>query len=330
MLVRHYERPETELIKWLLLLIAASILLLFQVSALNGSDRDRDKSRPSLMPPAAVETAKPMEAFIESYGGSAPTPRPDGMFETNYDITQAIEALRTNDEPERALQLWAEVRLPCDAEVYRYVALAVTHMRMADLPAAEQALNTALWYEPDNAVAHYYTGFLRLMQADETMESTANVCWSDAWISESLKHSAVEHLKIAVERASLIRFEAPLVEDSWVVPIPYETTMPMVSATVFDLLTALRAEAFDANASDIVGRIYLLDGELADAEDWMDRASDLGVQVLGYRKLSDAYSHRGLHLDAMRAELKSLKNGEGPVTPVVRAFEDLVNAIIDR
>jgi tetratricopeptide (TPR) repeat protein len=312
MVTTRHMHLHLELVKWLAVLALAAALAIAAATRMAGAQQ----------PPA--EPLKPglLPATIESWA------QPMG------DVWQILEQHRAGDFG-RAIHGWQTTPLPYETEVWRYVALAQAFVATADVDAAAEALEQALCLEPDNAVAHYYLGLLRLEQAELASEwhdairplhtrLVARVPLQVSPNSKSMyKLAAMMELERAIELAPLVNDCQPLLPVGW-------TAQPASAATVGDLLVALSADRFEAKAHNVLSYLHLERGSAEAAEQHMDQAAALGLHIVyGYGDVGELYEQQHRYEDAARVYLKSMEHSRGIVLPATKTIENLRKAILE-
>jgi tetratricopeptide (TPR) repeat protein len=227
-------------------------------------------------------------------------------------IWQALAAQRVWDL-KGAVAGWEELTLPPETQVWRHLALAAGYLEQGRLGKASAALDAAWDADPKCPVLHYYIGLYNLEEALRGRD------WPDAavatpfrWASfgrpqvvpnsaSMYRRAAIEHLTQAVEFSRTMSWNLPLVPEEW-------TVEPALRPTVGDLLVAIRADHFEGTANSTLANLWLAraNGELA--EKHLDRAAELGADVLtGYEELARLYESQEKPEDARRAYAKSCK-----------------------
>lgn len=318
---------EWELIKWLAIVtLAAALAMTVSAHIASGDPGQIDQNKPQLLPREIDRWAQPMKRYLSDGENQVPT---DAAMRL-WVILDDQQSGRTD----RAIEAWNVMQLPLSSEVWRHVGLAQAYLAAEELDAAADALHTAEKFDSGNALIHYYTGLLRLKQADKAPP------WYDAPLDQEkmriaslrpfqvapntpgmYKLSAMIHLVKAIEFAPTIVADQPLVPEEW-------PTRAALGPTVGDLLLALGDERFEAFSHLILGRLHLENEAAEQAEFHLDRASDLGLPSAdGYDELGNLYQRKHRHLDAFRVYLKGTRGGEGVIEPLQKAFENLRKAV---
>jgi tetratricopeptide (TPR) repeat protein len=300
-------RLEWEVVKWIAILTLAGALawlLMMQTAA-------AAPVTPRLLPDDAARLALPM------------TP-----VDPNVLLTKVVAAHQAG-EPDRALELWREVQLPEQTEVWRQIGMGVAQLQMGDLDAAGAHLMKAEDAAPQNPIVHYYLGLLRLDQARQAHE------WYDAVGPQTVRlvayrpHLVAPNTRGMYELVAMQEFEqaienAGMFDRTIVLALPdYRVTETVAVVTTGDLVTALGCEKFEGQAHNILGAMFLDRGNAELAEEHMDAATEAGLDVVfGYRDLGATYERTGRHADAARAYLKALKEEPGKIYPLQKLLEN--------
>jgi len=207
------------------------------------------------------------------------------------------------------------LQLAADAEQWRYIAIAQAHLAQGQYDEATGALNAAAEIEPDNAVAHYFRGLLRLEQVPYARDwYDVQHLRRDRYVASTpmdvvpnsrpmYRYVARLELTRAIEHADAVRLDQPLTPEHW------QSTMA-IGPTVGDLLAATGADKFAARAHNILGGLLLEEGALDDAEYHIDQAATADMFVsFNYVDLIEAYEQRGHYLDAARVCAKAVGHG---------------------
>jgi hypothetical protein len=138
------------------------------------------------------------------------------------------------------------------------------------------------------------------------------------------------HFERAIELASRVRSDKPLVPTWWGMPDEYELTMPVTPPTVDDLLGAIGADNFAGKSHHVLSGLHLQLGRLRQAEEHMDAANATGIATgHSFIELGKRYEATGQHTDAARAFLKAVGPEAGSVLPAKRALQNLHRALLD-
>jgi tetratricopeptide (TPR) repeat protein len=213
------------------------------------------------------------------------------------------------------------------------------------LDAANRQLAAAQDFDPDNAVVYYFRGVLRIAQAEAAAEwpdamrvtSTRLVIHTDGPPPEGFAKTksryeldAIHEFERALELASILDADAPLVPIHSVVRVPYPLTDPVAPPAVRDLLDALWADNFEGKAHGLLVYLCLDHGRTEEAEYHVEEAAARGVPVpYGYRLVGEQYEEYGRSTDALRAYLKAMNQGDGLATPGATAVDNLRKAFDD-
>ncbi len=303
---------EVELIRWMLLVVAALAMILVIATALAAAD---PMMEPRLLPGDMGEVAQPMvpDNLVKPFFPEAPP----GWNTEAKDFPPAEAAARLwmtlqNHQAGHALQAlagWEQLCLPEEAAHWREIAIAAALLQTGDLKQAAMHLDLARNLAPDHAVVAYYTGLLRLEQAaaatrapdgyDGTLRMVAYPPMEDKAVFEMLARTELE---MTIAKAGAVRLDQPLLalgpgeEEAVVIP------------RVGDLLAALGADNFVGKAHHLLFGHCLDRAELVAAEVHLDAAVATGVAPLyGYQDLGNTYLALDRHADALRAAEKDLR-----------------------
>lgn len=264
--------------------------------------------------------------------GAQPMPGPStdhqpAEFASAETLWQILEIQR-HGTTEEIVAAWTAVRLPSEMEAWRHVALGVAWLDRADLQRAESELTIAVKIDPENALAHYFTGLLRLEQSwraldwldkaltdgvqlaagsDDRPSEVANPSGADSprpgtrrWYEQL----AITELDQAVTLAAFVQAERPLTwhraaqldgypprshkQES---PTSEFVTSKVAVPRVADLVEAMDAGEFLPNAHSRLGFLHLSHRRFASAEHHFDAATHFGADVRhGYYELGRAWN----------------------------------------
>ncbi len=341
-----------EFLNWTLLIVVVAILSLMLSRAASGGRPVPGDVPPGTLPPMG-ELATPMAPMPDVPREIAP---PAGNeFGLIADAWTVLELHRSRNM-EEAIEGWQRLTLPRDTAVWQSVGLAAANLRVGNVEKAADVLSDGLLLDPDNAVLHYYQGLVLLTMSveaadwydDATMPHTCLVSHSPERASVLYRLGAIHEFERVVELAKDVNLEQPLVPPVVFAGVPmiepigtgvanpmwvsqpggdyieplYRTPMPLEPPTVSDLLAAVGADDFEGKAHNLLAPLYLGRGLLQQAEEHMDAAVALDMNVLdGYGKLADRYEARGQYGDAFRANLKAIGGADGIVGPAQKAFD---------
>jgi tetratricopeptide (TPR) repeat protein len=246
-----------------------------------------------------------------------------------------ILSRQKNGKYERVFEEWQDAPLTCEAEVWRHVARGQAALGMRDLTSASDALEMALDIQPQNAVAHYFRGLLRLEQAALAGD------WYDAIgptpfrlvstqmpgepsLTRSMYRLAARmDFEEALEAAGTVAFDEPLCT------VQIHPALGL-EPTVRDLLISVRAEDFEGKTHHMLSYLLLEDGVAREAEEHLDQAAALGQSIVfGYQDLGALYEEQHEHLDAVRAYAKALKQGSPLARPMTKILQNLRQAVVE-
>jgi tetratricopeptide (TPR) repeat protein len=326
---------EVEMLKWLIVISLAAAIALAFVTQASGAEVKVDRSVPNLLPPDMEQLAQRLEVPAELPDEAVPA---DELAQWNQQLWNVLE-LHRQGQVEEAIGAWSEMPLPCESEVWRYVALAAAYLQSGQLDDAADMLNAAEMLEPENAVVHYFVGVLRLQQANEASEwqeslgrPTHLVGWTPRILAPNTRSmyqlAAITELERALELAPYLQKERILIAPEW--ESMESQSIPRLPAIVDDLLVAIGADNLEGKAHNMLGYLSMERGWLEQAEQHMDAASETGLSIVyGYRDLADRYELAGQHLDAFRANLKEVAHGGEVLQPARKAYDNLRKALLD-
>lgn len=340
-----YVRPiyhEWEAWRWAAIISLAAALGLLFATAVGATDVRA--SQPQLLPAAIQDWARPMGQDVDATVADVPalaserkeSEKEDTAVDLGREIWRILELHRTRKH-DPAIEAWTELTLPGDgrSQIWKAIAMSQAWIATDRLEDAEGLLSRVLDADPENAVAHYFRGVLRMQQACLAEEWPDDVGTKPTrWVDFTPRSSGPRHvvpntrsmyqlaatteLEKAIEFASNVRVDEPIVAAG------HQTTA--LEPTVGDLLLAIGAEKFEAKAHNTLSYLFLERGSLEVAEQHMDEAIQGGLMVVyGYRDLGDEYRARGQHQDAARAYLKATKfssNKLDGLLDALRSFRD--------
>lgn len=297
---------EVELVRWVLLMIAAAALILALATALGAAD---PLAAPQLLPNDMDVFAKPMASFApRPFFPELPPIREFPPAEATDVLWQTLQHHQGGSVGE-ALAGWDRLQLAEGAEHWRALARGAAFLQAGDLKQANDQLLAARRIVPGHPPAAYLMGILRLEQAqaaDRLPDALPRdfqrlVAYTPRGEGTALRMLAMEELNQAISAAETIRLDQRLLaidprdEEAFVVP------------TARDLLAALGADNFVGKAHHMLFALHLDAGDLADAEFHLDRAAETGLAVLyGYQDLGAAYLAGGDYAAQQRVAGKDL------------------------
>ena len=307
---------EMELLHWLLLVIAASALVLAVASALGAAD---PRKEPRLLPDDMGTIAKPMppesaRPFFPEY----PPERALPAAEAAARLWMTLEGQRAGCIGE-ALAGWGQVNLPEETAHWQEIGMAAAYLKLGDFHKAEVHLDVARELAPQNAVVAYFTGLMRIEQAaangsvpdDKQRERDVLVAYTPAEDQLLCRMLAIAELRNAIARVGEIRLDErlmatdPQIEETIVVP------------RVGDLLVALGADNFVGQSHHLLYGLLRDRGNLTVAEFHLDQAAGSGIPVAdSYRGLAAAYLDDGRSADGLRVARKDLDVNHPWVRPL--------------
>lgn len=323
----HY-RPDVEMLKWIALVILAGAIALLMAESLKGgiaTVKNVPVPEGRVLPPAGSNM--PGQATV------------DDRFAVTAIVWEALQQQRAGNLVE-ALSLWREVQLPPTTDVWRKVAMALAELQLEDPTQAAMTLNEARAESPRNALVYYVAGILRLAQAERAEEwydaSAYDMTRLTSWPVETLPYTrsmyqlaAMMALEESVARAGEVCGEEPLVPETWTRTPDYESSMPLATPLVGDLLEACGLDQFEGRAHLVLGELHRTRGSLGHAEEHLDRAAELGIPTgVAYRLLGGAFEQAERHPEAARAYLKAMSHGREVAGPALKALENLRDALL--
>jgi tetratricopeptide (TPR) repeat protein len=306
-LTRHHVPLAMELVKWLVLIIAALALMVLLANAVAAEPME-----PNRLPDDMGLLAKPIEPpQIKPYFPEELPTLPLAPEAAAARLWMILEQQRAGQMAE-AIAAWQTLPMPAEADVWRQVAIAAAHLQRGDLGLAQKHLELARETAPDQAVVAYYMGVLRLEQAeaalvvpDELTEGrlrmVAHVPARGVMANVLLKALARTELHMAVARAAEVRLDERLIAGD------ADMEERIVVPCVGDLLVALEADNFVGKAHHLLFGLELERGQAAGAEEHLDLAVATGIAPLyGYADLAEVYLAQGNEPAALRAGRKDL------------------------
>ncbi len=315
MYAKHHQLSlEFEMVRWMVIIALAGVLALAVASKAWGSDVPK-RTQPRGLPDAAAELAERMSAL-----------QADVRFADNDQLVRQLWsalAYHRGNDPATAREAWNGIQLPHQNEAWQWVGLGVTYLQEGDCEAATVAFQVARGLQPNNPVPSYYMGIVRLTQAEraeawhgdampgevqfaslDTPDVVPNSKAMYEWV-------AMVEFKRAIELASNVPLDQPLVATSPFGGDTLESEKPEAAPNVGDLLAALGADNFAGKAHHTLGSMLVLRGALKSAEQHLDEAAASGLTIVhGYSDLGAAFAVEGEHHDAVRAYMKAVANGD--------------------
>jgi tetratricopeptide (TPR) repeat protein len=306
MITTRHMTLEAELIRWVLLIVAA-IALVLAVATLAAAD---PMMEPQLLPGDMDEIARPIPVdSARPYFPETPPAREFPPAEAAARVWTILEHHRAGRALE-AIVGWEQLRLPYETAHWREVAMGAAYLQAGDLKQALAHLEAARQTAPEHAVVAYYMGLVRLEQAAAATlvpdgmnfgraRLVAYTPQEDKAVYELL---ALAELRRATTEAADVRLDERLMA----------TEMAMEEVIVIprvgDLLAALGATNFAGKAHHMLFGLHLDRGELIEAELNLDMAAATGMATLyGYRDLAEVYLAVGREVDGARAVRKELR-----------------------
>lgn len=320
-----------ELIRWAVVGLIA-LLMAMLIARVTGAADLRDTT-PGLLPEPAESVAKPLDATT----GLPMLVSPAECDDIAMNLWFLLEEHRQN-RFEVAIEMWSSIALPSHSEVWRQIALAHAYLHLADTERADAALDEARRLDPENPVAFYLTGLVRLIEASQAEDwyepagDPKTVVVSHAKTvripvvpnSRSMYElAAMNALESAISAAGSVPYSDELVPCEW----PTEAAF---LPTVADLLMAIDAEQFAGKAHNVLSYMFLDRGRLESAEMHMDAAANSGLHIVfGYSDLGERYEHAGRMEDAARAYAKAIIHNPHKAAPSLKMLKSLRNSMGD-
>jgi tetratricopeptide (TPR) repeat protein len=311
MITTRQMHVEIELIKWLVLFLVATALVLAIATTAAAAE---PMLEPERLPADMALLAKPMPAELPARP-HFPEDRPPADLapvEIAAKLWTVLENHRAGCTRE-ALAGWDDIRLEAGAEAWREVARGAAFLAAGDLDRAEQMLREAQQIEPAQPVAAYFMGVLHLERAAAAMRAPDRAVPGQTQFVAYVPNAAQElrgtqqllarqQLELAVANAHTLQLDERLVVG------PGGMEEVVVVPRVGDLLVALGADKFVPQAHQLLFGLALDRGELDEAETQLDRAVGLGMTPLyGYEDLAQAYLAQGRETDAARMAQKDIR-----------------------
>ena len=138
MLVRNHYQVHTSIVKWIVLILAAMTMIALLATTAAGATGDGTLTEPRRLDPHATELARPMNDDIEIriYEGAELEKPVAGVATELWMVLQHFE----NEEWDEALEVLEVLPMPNATREWKFMAMAVAHMRLGDLPAADRAI----------------------------------------------------------------------------------------------------------------------------------------------------------------------------------------------
>lgn len=330
---------EWETWQWAGIIALAAALTLLFASAVGATDLRT--SQPQLPPAEIQDWARPLHQDVEvATTVERKVSQADGSaVDFGREVWWILQLHRARRH-DQAIEAWTELSLPDvgRGETWKSIALSQALIATDRLEEAEGLLSRVLDVDPENAVAHYFRGVLRMQQASLAEEWPDFVGTKPARLVDFAPRSAaprhvVPNTRGMYELAATVELEkaielAPGVRlDESLIAAGHLTTA--LEPTVGDLLLAIGAEKFEAKAHNTLSYLCLERGALEVAEQHMDAAIRGGLTVVyGYRDLGDEYRARGQYPDAARAYLKATKFSSNKLEGILDALRSLKDSFL--
>jgi hypothetical protein len=303
MITTKHMTMEAELIRWLLLVVAAVALVLAVATLLAAMPTE-----PGLLPADMGRVAQPLAAVERPFFPETPPAREFPPAEAAARLWMVLEHQRAGCVAE-ALAGWEPLMLPDEVAHWREIAMGAAWLQAGDHQRAVVHLDAARRLAPDNAVLAYYMGILRLEHAaavgrDPKPMNGENRFMVAAFTPQergTFETMAMQELQQATMWAGTIRLDERLIHTD------AEIEETVIVPRVGDLLVALQADNFVGKAHHLLFALHLDRRELIEAELNLDMAAATGLQTLyGYQDLAEAYLDADRQADGMRVLNKDL------------------------
>ena len=243
-------------------------------------------------------------------------------YRTTLALVQIIDMHRAGYHQE-VEALWEQATLPKETAVWKELSLAVADLAERNYKEANSHLTEAARLDANNPLPHYYKAMVALATAervdDRYDDAGPDVSgYVDAKATPSpddpiaLRDEAIGSLLRALDCSPVRDVNRSLLNVAWVLPDAHSLEMPLTVPTIDELMSAMGAGHWEADAHWRLGALLMAKNSLAEAEDHWDRAAEMGMNLrLEYRALSERHRASGESLDAVRCKLKSMRFG-GP------------------
>ncbi len=267
MLVHARTHLTTEVIKWTILMLLASALVLGVLTHVVGQERLTEPRRLDFPP----GTLKPIPMPRVERPIWPPTRRHAADFFSLHNVI----ALHAEDRHREAIEAWNAIEMPPATRTWKHVGQGAASLELNRLSAAARDFKKAIATDRNNAVAEYYLGVTRLAQADASLEFTNTYRTSRFRVlnevparrnRQELLQSAEYHLQRAIALAEECDVHAPLLPAGrhwqWIRPASTNPTRDATEPTAGgltanDLLEALRVADVVQDAQARVERLDL-------------------------------------------------------------------------
>lgn len=325
MLVRPVNQ-QWETWKRLAIMAVALALGVTFASVVGATDKLNSDRAPGRVPPVRNELTMP------STGQNSAITSENA--DLGCEISKILEMHRVRNY-EAAMTAWNELTLPPETAVWRSIALGQASLATQRFEQAEEFLGRAINSQPDNPLAYYFRGVLRVQQAYLASDWQEDLGLPHTRLVAFTPHRVVPNTKAMYELAAMLDLERAIElacafqTDEAIVPDRYQT-LASPEPTARDLLIALGADKFEAKAHNILSYLFLDRGELEAAEQHMDAVAQGGLEVVyGYSDLGNKYRASGRHADAMRAYLKATKFSAHKTSTLFNAIRSLRDLITE-
>lgn len=300
---------ETELIHWILLILAAIAILLAIATALAAD-------------PMAASTALPADAGLEAgalsgdrierpYFPESPPQSQQTAVETAGMLWMTMEHQRAGSMPE-AFAGWEKIRLPIQTAVWREIGVAAAFLQSDELVQALKHLEAAEQLSPHHPVVAFLRGKVWLELASRPAEMTDEpapgsqrgpVAPPTPMVRRAVYEvMAIADLQEAIEQADVVDPGEPLVA------MPAVDRERASAPSVGDLITAIGEQDFVGQAHRLLHRLHLRRQEWSEAERQLDQATETSAALPDdHRNLAAALLEAGDRSGAVRVLGKDLQ-----------------------
>jgi tetratricopeptide (TPR) repeat protein len=315
MITTRHMQLEVELVRWMILVLAALALVL-AAATLAAAD---PMTPPRLLPPDIARLAKPIAPTDAAppFFPEEPPAREFPSVEAAARLWRILELQKTGCTAE-ALAGWARLRLPDEAAHWRELAIGAGYLKLGDLQQAEDHLQVARQLAPGNALVAYQTGLLRLEQRARVSRVPDELNGrKQLLVAFTPRENRAMYERLAVHEFQEAILRAPTVQpDERLLATDMNMEQAVCVPCVGDLLTAIGADNFVGKAHHLLYGLHLDRGELLNAEVDLDAAVASGVCPLyGYRDLAEAYVNAGQPQVLTRLMHKDLNAAEPWLRP---------------
>ena len=330
MLVRHSQHVETEILKWLMLMVLAGGLVLALASGAAGANEPRE---PRPLPVEVTRHAIPLEqASPQGKSGGSDSALP---------LWRVLELHRQGRFAE-AIRGWESIEMPCETESWAHVARGMALHRLGETNRAEKAFHTARALSPTNPLASYGLALANLYRSEAAGEWYDALADDEWWERKNIppladrpgatrslyELAALMEFERAIRDADGFTWDTPLVSRELILVSRGYDVVP--SPLVADLLEAIGCEDFVARSAMAAGRLSMNRGAWVMAEKYYDDATACGENMsLEFLRMGELYAAQGRPSAAARAYLKAMHGSDNPWSMLKRAVDSTGQALWD-